>query len=54
LLDSVENALVVDVATGGRFAHLSSNPDQGVVVCEYDWRFSSADPVDPVAVGGER
>ncbi len=38
VLDSVENALVVDVATGGRYAHLSSNPDQGVVVCEYDWR----------------
>jgi hypothetical protein len=38
VLDSIENALVVDVATGGRYAHLSSNPDQGVVVCEYDWR----------------
>jgi lipopolysaccharide transport system ATP-binding protein len=38
VLDSVENALVIDVATGGRHAHLSSNLDQGVVVCEYDWR----------------
>lgn len=38
VIDSVENALVVDVATGGRYAHLSPNPDQGVVVCEYDWR----------------
>jgi hypothetical protein len=38
VLDSVENALVVDVAMGGRYAHLSPNPDQGVVACEYDWR----------------
>jgi lipopolysaccharide transport system ATP-binding protein len=38
VMDSVENAMVVDVATGGNYAHLSSNPDQGVVVCEYDWR----------------
>jgi lipopolysaccharide transport system ATP-binding protein len=38
VLDSVENALVVDVAIGAETAHLSSSPDQGVVVCPYVWR----------------
>jgi lipopolysaccharide transport system ATP-binding protein len=41
VLDSVENALVLDVATGGRYAHLSPNPDQGIVACECDWRAPS-------------
>lgn len=38
VLDFVENALVVDVATSGRYAHLSPDIHQGIVVCDYDWR----------------
>lgn len=36
--DHIENALTLDVLPGLCGAGLSSNPDQGVVVCPYDWR----------------
>jgi lipopolysaccharide transport system ATP-binding protein len=38
VIDLVENALVVDVSTGGRYSHLSTEKYQGIVVCDYDWR----------------
>ena len=38
VMDSVEGALVVEVAGDERHAKLSTNADQGVVLCDYDWR----------------
>jgi lipopolysaccharide transport system ATP-binding protein len=38
VLDFVENAVVVDVVGTERHRHLSPDGNQGVVVCEYDWR----------------
>ena len=38
VLDWVERAVVIDVAGDDRHAHLSTNPDQGVVVCDVAWR----------------
>ncbi|HEY2908940.1 MAG TPA: ABC transporter ATP-binding protein [Gemmataceae bacterium] len=38
VLDSVEGALIVDVAGDERHAQLSTNADQGIVVCDYQWR----------------
>lgn len=37
VLDSVENALVLDVASSAATRQLSPNADQGAVVCEYEW-----------------
>ena len=37
-LDSVERALVADVAGDQRHAHLTTTGEQGIVVCDYEWR----------------
>lgn len=37
VLDSVERALVVDVAGDERHTHLTTTGEQGVVVCDVDW-----------------
>ncbi len=42
VMDSVENALVVDVSAGESHKHLSPDAHQGVVVFDYDWREVSA------------
>ena len=38
ILDAIDNAAVYDVSADAQDHHLSTNPDQGVVVCDYDWR----------------
>ena len=38
VLDSVENAVAVEVVGGAAHDHLSRDASQGVVVFEYDWR----------------
>ena len=43
VLDSVENAGVLDIACSEDTRHLSPNGDQGVVVCDYEW----AEVTDP-------
>jgi lipopolysaccharide transport system ATP-binding protein len=42
VLDSVEGALVVEVGGDERHAKLSTNADQGVVLCDYEWREAPA------------
>ena len=38
LLDSVENAVVMDVLGDEKHAHLSTSTDHGVVYCEHSWK----------------
>jgi lipopolysaccharide transport system ATP-binding protein len=38
LLDSVENAIVIDVLGDDRHAHLSTSTDHGVVYCQHEWK----------------
>ena len=47
VLDFVENALIIEIAATGRYAHLSPEIYQGIVVCDYDWR-----EVPPIPPGG--
>jgi lipopolysaccharide transport system ATP-binding protein len=46
VIDSVENAVAVDVIGDSRHKHLSTSQEQGVVICDYTWS-----PV-PVSSGG--
>ena len=38
LVDSVENAVVMDAISDERHAHLSSSQDHGMVFCEHTWK----------------
>jgi hypothetical protein len=42
-IDSIANALVVDVLGDDRHKHLSTAREQGIVVCDYTW--SAVSPV---------
>jgi lipopolysaccharide transport system ATP-binding protein len=37
VIDSVENAAIVDVVDGHNTADISNRPDQGIIVCPYTW-----------------
>ena len=37
VIDSVENAIAVDVLGDDRHRHLSTAREQGIVVCDYAW-----------------
>ncbi|MGL4420617.1 MAG: ABC transporter ATP-binding protein [Gemmataceae bacterium] len=61
MLDSVENAVVYDVTAAPQDHHLSTNPDMGVVICDYTWRevetvrTVAAEPIpDAAAAPGSR
>ncbi|MBB6049275.1 hypothetical protein [Armatimonas rosea] len=41
LLDQIENARILDVVEGN-ISGFSNRADQGVVICNYDWRFEKA------------
>ena len=38
VIDAVDNAAIYDVAADPKDHHLSTNPDLGLVVCDYEWR----------------
>ena len=38
VIDAVDNAAVYDVTAAPADQHLSTNADQGAVVCDYSWR----------------
>ncbi len=38
LVDSVENAIVMDTLGNDRTAHLSTSQDHGMIYCEHNWR----------------
>jgi hypothetical protein len=42
VIDSVENAIAVDVVGDDRHKHLSTAREQGIVICDYTWSAVSA------------
>ena len=44
LIDSVDDAYVIDVVDGPNTQHLSHDRNQGVLVCNYDWEFQGGGP----------